>query len=123
VKFRVVGRDPLEQRDGLLIALVLVARQADEQLKIARLSDEPILPTRIGEILELFRLFFLLHFSRVPRRHDVNQIAGDPARAFKLSGIGRRFGIKLFEKKTLILDVNQAVEKSLKNIGDYLTAA
>jgi len=48
VKLGIVGRDPLEQRYGLFIVLMLVARQADEDLKIARLGDEPALPARIG---------------------------------------------------------------------------
>src|ERR1044072_6847681 len=122
VKFRVVRGNALEQCNGFFIAFVLVARQADQQLKIARLGDDTILPARVGEILELFWLFLFLHLCRVPRRHDINQITGNPARSFELLGESVSFRIESVEKQTLILYVYQAVQQRLKNIGEYSAA-
>ena len=94
-----------------------------QQLEIARLGDEPALPTRIGEIFELFGFFLFLYLCRVPSGHDVNQIAGDPARSFKFFGIGVCFRIEFIEKQTLVFDVNQTVQQGLKNIRKHPAAA
>ena len=82
-----------------------------------------ILPTWIGKIVKLFRLFLLLNFRRIPGGHDVNQIGGHPGCSFELGWIFSGLRIQFVEEQALALNPNHAVQKRLKNVGDNLAAA
>ena len=66
MKFDVVAGNFFQQRDGSFVTFKFVLGKSDQQLDVPRLSDHFVLPSRIGQIIELLRLVLRLYQGCVP---------------------------------------------------------
>src|SRR5215813_12286436 len=61
--------------------------EADEDFIVSWFSNQAPVPTRIGEIVQNFRLLLLLHLVRVPGADKEDKVVGHPVGASQISRV------------------------------------
>ena len=98
-------------------------RQSNQNLIVARLTDQPSLPTRVAEGIEKLRLFFFFDFVRVPGADKENEIVGDPIGALKVARVVHGLGDGSIQQQSLLADLIDIFQTELDDIGDNPPAA
>src|SRR5581483_8155859 len=123
VEFDVVRGDALDEVGGLFVAMVLPRGEAHQQLRVARLGDQAILPLRVGEVLELARDLVGLDEVGVPGGDDVDHVGGDPVLAAQALGIGVGLGGHALEEDALLVELLHVVGRTIEDVGERAAAA